>query len=291
MTLKGWTLPLSPTGKASLLPPPPWHYSGEVITADFIVDPAKLSPLLPTGMSPNQEGLCSFVFADWCSSADLDPRIKDDPSSGQYHEAYLVVHGTYEGKPMGRVPFIWVDSDLSLVRGLIQGFPKKMGIIAMTRPVEIGKGGYKREAGALFSAHLSSHGRRLATLTVRIERNGEDELPKGVATPLLHTRLWPSLDKDVPAVWELTRAKVADFEIANLLIGSPQLTFEDSEFEELAELEPVEMRSGYVCSVAFSVTGAVVLPVERSQNEDKAVSSPEGKASFEVDRNRGSSDE
>ena len=30
-----------------------------------------------------------------------------------------------------RVPYIWVDNDLSLVRGHIQGFPKKLGTIAI----------------------------------------------------------------------------------------------------------------------------------------------------------------
>ena len=42
MALKGWTLPQSPTGKSSLLPPPPWHYSGEIISADFTADPARV---------------------------------------------------------------------------------------------------------------------------------------------------------------------------------------------------------------------------------------------------------
>ena len=52
MTLKGWTLPQSPTGRSSLLPPPPWHYSGEIISADFTADPDRVAELLPPGMTP-----------------------------------------------------------------------------------------------------------------------------------------------------------------------------------------------------------------------------------------------
>ena len=71
-----------PTGKSSLLPPPPWHYSGEIISADFTADPDRVAELLPPGMTPMGDGSGSFVFADWCSAADRDPRIRDDPAMG-----------------------------------------------------------------------------------------------------------------------------------------------------------------------------------------------------------------
>ena len=98
MTLKGWTLPQSPTGKSSLLPPPPWHYSGEIISADFTADPDRVAELLPPGMAPRGDGSGSFVFADWCSATDRDPRIRDDPAMGQYHEAYCVLYGPSKGR-------------------------------------------------------------------------------------------------------------------------------------------------------------------------------------------------
>src|SRR5438105_4452478 len=37
--LKGFTPPLSATGKSSLVPTPPWHYSGEVMTLGYRTDP------------------------------------------------------------------------------------------------------------------------------------------------------------------------------------------------------------------------------------------------------------
>src|SRR5690242_18102485 len=124
MTLLGWTLPQSDTGRAAILTPPPWHYSGEIISVDFAADPTVVSALMPSAIEPDAGGACSFVFADWCSASDEDARVRDDPARGQYREAYVVCYGTIDGKPVGRVPFIWVDNDLSLVRGLIRGFPK-----------------------------------------------------------------------------------------------------------------------------------------------------------------------
>ena len=102
MTLKGWTLPQTPTGKSSLLPPPPWHYSGEIISVDFTADPERVAELLPPGMTPMGDGSASFVFADWCSAADHDPRIRDDPAVGQYREAYCVLYGLFEEKKVSR---------------------------------------------------------------------------------------------------------------------------------------------------------------------------------------------
>ena len=82
MTLAGWTLPQTPTGRASTVPPPPWHYSGDIIAIDFTADPARVAELVPEGFSPRGDGSCTFFFCDWCSSADRDPRVKDDPAKG-----------------------------------------------------------------------------------------------------------------------------------------------------------------------------------------------------------------
>ena len=233
MALKGWTLPQSPTGKSSLLPPPPWHYSGEIISADFTADPAQVAELLPPGMSPMGDGSGSFVFADWCSSADRDPRIGDDPAMGQYHEAYCVLYGLFEEKKVSRIPYIWVDNELSLIRGHVQGFPKKLGDIFMTRPVEIGRG----------------------------EETVEGFYPPSVARPPLHTRLFPSIGGTAPSVHEFQRAQVADFALGTVFRGPATLEFGQSEFNEIDALGPVSVQRGHVHSMAFSVVGGTVQPV------------------------------
>ena len=73
MTLKGWSLPLSPAGTAALVPPPPWHFSGEALGIDFLADPAAVAAVLPDGLEPLGDGSCSFVFCDWSSAADSRP--------------------------------------------------------------------------------------------------------------------------------------------------------------------------------------------------------------------------
>ena len=260
--IEGWTVPQTTTGRAALLPAPPWHYSGEVIAVDFEADPATVAGLVPPGFTAVGDGSCSFVFCDWSSAADADPRIKGDPAKGQYKEAYVVIHGEYAGRRAGRVPFIWVDSDLSLVRGLIQGFPKKLGEIHMTRPVELGRGGSRKAPGETFRAHVSAHGRRLVDLTVTIDEAREKTYPKGVASPLVHTRLWPSIDGGPPAVYELSRGTVEAFEVGTVWHGAAEVEFGSSEHEEIDALAPTQVGDGWVLSMAFSVTGGTTEPLE-----------------------------
>jgi acetoacetate decarboxylase len=260
MTLHGWTLPQSDTGRASILTAPPWHYSGEIVSVDFAAEPEVVAALLPPEIEPAGDGSCTFVFADWCSASDADPRVRDDPARGQYKEAYVVCYGSLDGKPVGRVPFIWVDNDLSLVRGLIQGFPKKLGQIAMTRPVEVGVGGVRKAVGSRFAAHVSSLGRRLATVSVTLDEEHERLFPRGIATPLVHTRLWPAVDGDEPAVHELSRGTIQGFELGRVFSGPAELELGASEFEEIDRLAPTSVGRGYVHAAAFSVVGGTATP-------------------------------
>lgn len=268
MTLLGWTLPQSPTGHSAMLPAPPWHYSGEIIAVDYTADATKVAGYVPDGFVPAGDGACSFVFCDWSSAADNDPRILADPSKGQYKEAYLVIHGTYADKRAGRVPFIYVDSELSMVRGLIQGFPKKLGSIHMTRPVELGRGGAKKAPGERFRGHVSAHGRRAVDLTVTIDEAREKTYPKGVAAPLVHTRLWPSIDCAEPAVHELQRGTIEGFQLGTVWHGSASLEIGSPEHDEIDDLAPIAVGDGWVMSMAFSVTGGSVEPIGGTTRAD-----------------------
>jgi Acetoacetate decarboxylase (ADC) len=264
MSLAGWTLPQTPTGRAATVPPPPWHYSGDIIAVDFTADPARVAELAPPGFSPRGDGSCTLFFCEWASAADRDHRVKDDPGKGQYKEAYVTLNGAFEGRPFGRVPYIWVDSELSLLRGMIQGFPKKLGAIHMTRPIEIGKGGSRKSAGERFAAHVSSLGRRLATAAVTLREVVTDALPGG-ALPQVHTRLWPSLERDEPAVHELSLVTVTDVEVGTVWRGDATLEFGASEFEEVELLAPRTVGPGWVYAMAFSVIGGKTLPLGGSR--------------------------
>ena len=50
--MKGFMFPRTATGKASLLPDPPWHYSGAMLALEYRTDPTAVAELLPAGVEP-----------------------------------------------------------------------------------------------------------------------------------------------------------------------------------------------------------------------------------------------
>ena len=72
------------------------------------------------------------VFADWQSCSERGGELTD-PSRSQYKEVFLVVNALLDGEEVTTCPFIWVDRDFALTRGWLQGFPKKLGSIWITR--------------------------------------------------------------------------------------------------------------------------------------------------------------
>ena len=47
--------PRTRSGRASLLPPVPWHYSGQMLTLEYRSDPEAVAELLPSGRPPVDE--------------------------------------------------------------------------------------------------------------------------------------------------------------------------------------------------------------------------------------------
>src|SRR5918912_1177500 len=106
-------------------------------------------PLSPRGTAA--------LFVDWQSCSDGGEELLD-PGRGQYREFFLVLNATLDGEHVTTCPYIWVDRDFALVRGWIQGFPKKLGEIHMTRRFGLDV----RAEGRTFAGVLAANDRRLA---------------------------------------------------------------------------------------------------------------------------------
>ena len=107
----------------------------------------------------------------------------------QYVETFVVVRCTYRGETYSRCVYIWVDKDFAMVRGHHQGYPKKLGELYLTRPVNVGVAGPRLEPGGRFGATCSAYGRRLidATFTItgtaptrRVRQRPPDDPPPRV---------------------------------------------------------------------------------------------------------------
>ena len=192
--LEGYSLPQTETGRSSLVPPPPWHYSGDFLIVEYRSDPEAARSFLPPELDPGEDiGTAAAIFVDWQSCSDSGEELLD-PVRAQYKEFFVVLAAEYRGEPVTRCPFMWVDQGMPLVRGLVQGFPKKPGSIWMTRPVTVGRAGPRLEPGGRFGASLAATDRRLAEATLTLTRPVE-EGPTVNSPPLWNTRYFPAWEK------------------------------------------------------------------------------------------------
>jgi acetoacetate decarboxylase len=251
--MEGFLFPKTPQGRSSLIPPPPWHYSGEMLTVEYRTDPGRVADLLPDGatLSRDDPGAVAVIWADWQSSGDDLSEILD-PVRSQYKECLVVIRCEWEGRTWSRSPYIWVDKDFALVRGYHQGYPKKLGEIWMTRPVAVGRAGPRLETGGRFGATLAVAGRRIAE--ARLTLIAPATSPGFVnGNPMLHNRWWPSVESDgSESMDEMITSSGYDAEVADVWAADAEIALYDSPTEEVADLEPEEIIGGFYHRVGVS---------------------------------------
>jgi acetoacetate decarboxylase len=248
--------PRTPRGSASVVPSPPWHYSGDVLTLEYRTDPAKVAALLPPGvdLAPEDPGAVALIWADWQSCSDTGDELLD-PVRSQYKECFVVVRCSRAGETYSRCVFIWVDKDFALARGWYQGYPKKLGTMWMTRPVTVGRAGPRLAAGGVIAASLAANDRRLAE--GRLTITGESDVGGYVnALPMLHSRWMPAIDPAAPpSLDELVTMSSRDVELGPVFTGHADVRLFDAPGEELAALEPAEPIAGYWRQVGATFAG------------------------------------
>jgi acetoacetate decarboxylase len=254
--LRGYTVPRTPRGEASLVPAPPWHYVGDFLVVDFHADPEACVALLPEGIEPHPDaGRCAAVFADWQSISETGDELVD-PVRSQYREFYLVVSGLLDGEPVTTCVFIWVDQDFAMARGWIQGFPKKLGEVWMTRAYALPcKAAPGVQAGSRFGATCAARGRQIARATVTLDGPSETG---SVHTdpPIVNVRHFPRLAEgrhDDPQVHELVRSISRDRSVSEVWEGDASLELFDAPGEEHTLLRPVQVGKGYRFTFAYTV--------------------------------------
>jgi acetoacetate decarboxylase len=260
--LKGFTVPKSPFGQASLTPPPPWHYASDVVGVEFWTDPGASAATLPIGLSPDPKsnGHAFMMFFDWQFTAQDDEYL--DPARYQYREALVLLDATYRDTPVMWCPYIFVDNDAALARGWTQGFPKKLGSIFQTRTfAATSPAAAPVAAGGRFGASLSSHGQRLAEARITLRKPVENGLSL-LSRPTVLLRYFPRLAAgyhDKPAVDELTMSITDNLTVAEAWTGEGELNLPEAQGEELHSLAPSRVVSGFRYSLSYSVADLRIL--------------------------------
>ena len=189
---RSFTAPFTTRGSAALVPAPPWHFAGWLLNVAFRCDGDGAQTLVPPEAG-QPTGLGCVHFADWQACNDDGDELLD-PVRSQYRETIVVLE---VARPTGEramfCPAIWVDQDISLLRGLLQGWPKKLGTTWLTRSLPLAhRAAAALGAGTRLGASLAVKDRRL--LDARATLTGRAGEPLGFLTaPTLGLVGWPDL--------------------------------------------------------------------------------------------------
>ncbi|MBL6279278.1 enduracididine biosynthesis enzyme MppR [Micromonospora fiedleri] len=251
----GYSLPLSPTGAAAMVTPPPWHFSGEVVMVEYRADPDAVARHLPPGLEPGPDaGAAAAVWAQWQWCSDSGDEL-EAPERCQFAEFLILLACQHRGVPVVRCPYAWVDSAVSLVRGWIQGMPKQFGEINQTRAVPAGRAGPPMSGAGTFNGVASVFGQRIARGAVHT-RTEHGDPPPLFALPLVHSRLFPGWVPGEEPVTGLVASQVTDVTFTGLRSGPADLWLtDDPAFADLGSLAPREVGTGTVFSYGETLVG------------------------------------
>ncbi len=255
--LHGYTLPRTPGGTSSLVAAPPWHFAGDALAVAFEGDPASIASLLPAPLELDSPR-CAVYFIEWQFATDGGEEFLD-PSRSQYRETLFLVSARFEGLPVSYCPFIWVDQDISMVRGHLQGWPKQLGSTwisrshALTSPASpvLGPGGR-------FGASLGVKDRRLAEALVTL-REPSDALPTPGFARAVNVRYFPDLAGGGPLLHDLVQLRSRNVQVSQVWKGDAELALHAHPTLELSLLKPERVGFGYRFSMALTVDDLVVL--------------------------------
>jgi hypothetical protein len=251
--LKGFTPPFTPRGSASLLPPPPWHYAGWLLSVEFECDRA--AGFVPAGLGA-ATGRGVVHFADWQATTDGSELL--DPILAQYRETIVVLELERPGGALANFcPLIYVDQDVSMLRGLLQGWPKKMGSTWLTRSLPLDHpAAAPLRRGTRLGATLAVKDRRL--VEARLELTGRPGEALGFAArPSYGTVGFADLTRpgEAPTLRHLRSLVGAKVE-GGWHEAEAELAFLDVPREELVDLglrRAARASAGYV---GVTITGA-----------------------------------
>lgn len=206
-------------------------------------------------MPAKDPGHCIAHFVEWQSSTD-DGNELLDPVQSQYHEFFVIVAAERDGEQVFVCPFMYVDTDINLYRGLLQGLPKQFARIHMTRSYPIGNQASASLAPkSRLGASLTYRDRRIAEGTLRLTEEGGE--PIGLASSRIYgMRHFPDLAGGAgaaPLVHDLVAFTGYNRQTAEVWQGEPSLEYFPAPNQELHDLAPMRLGRGARYCIGFSI--------------------------------------
>jgi len=260
--LKGFAGPRSPLGAAALVPRPPWYFVGDVLAVEFWNDPDMSVDTLPAGveLEKNCTGHSVALFTDYQFAAQNEEYL--DPARYQCRGFSVLLDAMWRGSRIAWCPYSYVDNDSAVLRGWIQGYPRKLAAVHQTRTfAAMNPASAPLVSNSKFAARMSSNGQLLAQARITLHEKAA-HLAGLLDRRIVGRRHFPRLCVGMhnrPVVDELVRCISNDLLITNIWTGDGELDFPEAYGEELDILAPLKVGRGFRFSFSCSVTDIEIL--------------------------------
>lgn len=211
-----------------------------------------MASLVPPPIEVNDGQGVAYV-CEIVSVSDGDPdAVARHPERTLYREAALGVGCRFGDKTGVFYPIMWVSTEWALLRGLLNGYQKRMADgIFLTRMHPLNPGLRPLGTGSRLSGFCMKGPERTLWVDVDVREKGTSvDLPRFGAT--FGRRAFPRTDISQGAVSEIVEIAKSDQRTAEVWIGDG--TFGSS--FDLGETEPVK---GAVYQSGFTISGSKVL--------------------------------
>nr|WP_191909890.1 acetoacetate decarboxylase family protein [Microbispora cellulosiformans] len=246
MELNGFSNPLSPSGTASLVEPPPHHIGADAIRVVFRAGRDLARRYLPEPLEPVEDGLGFAYVADMVKvSADEPDQAFLSPRRTQYGEGIVGFYCRL-GERAGRFStFIWVTQDWSMGFGSIMGWGKKIGEVWRTHLNPYNPAMGEVGPGARLAGEVTRLGRPVLRVGIEIERAITPAEMPGYGDRGYLLRHQPSPGPEIPAATQLLELQLRGVRTGDVFTGRPHLEIHDAENEDLAPLRDCEPIAAY----------------------------------------------
>jgi hypothetical protein len=215
--------PLSP-GPSSAIEKGPWHYGADYLAVYFRGNSSALARLLPEPFTVDG-GLCIAYVCEIVSVGDSGTEMASTrPDRTFYQEAAVGVKSRIGGRGGVFYPVMWVTTEWSLLRGILNGYQKRLADrISMTRLHPLNPGLKPIGAGSVLGGFCVKGPEKTLSLTVRIEKQGSGgDLPSLGAT--FGMRRFPRTDPSQGTVDEPVEILKSNSRVSDVWLGSGSLT-------------------------------------------------------------------
>ena len=236
-------------GPTSAVEKGPWHYGADYVAVYFNADPARLQDLVPKPFVVDRR-LCMAYVCEIVSVSDLSPEmVFSQPDRTLYHEAAVGVSCRL-GKKQGLFfPVMWVTTEWSLLRGLLNGYQKRLADkISMTKLHPLNPGLKSLSPGTRLGGFCVKGPDTTLSISVIVSKEGRrSDLPSFGATFVM--RKFPKTDDSQGSVDEPVEIHKFNTRTSDVWLG-------EGKIRTTLKVGSIETVSGAVYRSGFTISGS-----------------------------------